>query len=147
MRKRPNNIPDYKRLVFQKNKIRPDIYDLVNSRFQKFTFIRLSKPLKPYQIKQGAIYCIESWKDNKNNLFTGLLQFNNKIHYGDHKNPTNGRKSFLIAYIETFQIVIYYFNHFQLYPKFKKGFIERFIKEKPEGFPGFSLSKLIQPNG
>jgi len=144
MRKRPNYIPDYKRLVFQKSESRPDIYDLIYSRFRKFTFIRLTTPRQKFLINQSAVYCIESWNDNKKTLFTGLLQFNNKIYYSDHKPPTNGRKSFLIAYIETFQVVIYYFNLFQLYPKFKKGFIERFIKEKPEGFPGFSLSKLIQ---
>mgnify|MGYP006311775029 CR=1 FL=1 len=144
MRQRPNSTPDYKRLVFLKNETRTDIYDLVDSRFQKFTFIRLSEPQKPYLIKQGAKYCIESWKDNKKTLFTGLLQFHDRIYYGDHKNAVNGCKSFLIASIEASQIVFYYFNQFSIYPKLIKGFIKRFIKENPEGFPGFSLSKLIQ---
>lgn len=142
MKTRPNfsAIPDYKRLVFIRNESRSDIYDLKGSTFRKFSFIRLSKPVKPFLIKQGAKYCIESWKNGEKNLFTGLLPFNDNIYYGDHKDPSNGRKSFLMVFISNSRIVIYYFNSFTVFPKLKKGFIQRFLsKEKPGEFPGFPV--------
>jgi len=130
--------PDYKKLIFQQNHKRSDIFDLKGSTFTKFRFIRLSRPRQKFLIDQGAKYCIESWNNGKKSLFTGLLPFNGNIYYGDHKTPTRCKKSFLIAIIEPLRITLFYFNSFSLYPKLKKGFIKRFLKEKPRDFPGLS---------
>jgi len=118
--------PDYKKLIFVKNENRPDIYDLQNTNFNKFTYIRLSEPKADFLIKQGAKHVIESWKNGKKVLFTGLKPIHGKIFHGNHKEPANGKKSMIFAIVEPEQIVLYYFNHFTIYPSKRRSYAKQF---------------------
>ena len=127
--KNSRHFPDYHTLIFQQNKKRPDIYDLVNNRFKKFKYFRLSAPRSNMFRKQGAKYIIESWDKGIKTLFSGLIQVKDNYYYGDQYNPKNGKKSTLIVRIETTGIVIYYFNSFSLFPKYRNQFIIDFIRQ------------------
>ncbi len=120
--------PEYKELTFIKNKNRIDIYDLQNSNFRKFKYFRISEPRVPFLIKQGAKWIIESWDKGEKVLFTGLIPFNKSIYFGDHRNTTTGKKSFIIANIQDKEIKLFYFNSFSLYPNKRLDFIRNFLK-------------------
>ena len=78
--------------VFQyiRNEDRPDIYDLVSGPTSTLTYVRLSPPKKGFLKKNGAKYVLESWKDNKKILFTGLQQISKNKYKGDFWNRTRG---------------------------------------------------------
>lgn len=132
------NTPDFKKFVFVQNEKRNDIYDLVGEPDSLiFHYFRLSKPRKPFLIKQGAKYVIESWSGHEKTSFTGLiptLTFN--WYFGDlllkraNKQPV---KSFLIANIVDNETTIYLFPSFTLYPAKRLEFCLRFV------------SKILQP--
>lgn len=121
--------PDYKKLIFVKNENRPDIYDLQNSGFNKFTFIKLSDPKADFLIQQGAKYVIESWKNSQKVLFTGLKPIHGKIFHGNHKEPGSEKKSMLFATISPEKIVMYYFNHFSVYPSIRRSLAKQIIPQ------------------
>lgn len=122
--------PDYKVLEFVINPERKGTYDLVSKNFKKFTFFVVSIPRNPQFKRQGAQYIIESWKDGKKVLFSGLKPIMKGYYYGDHKNTNTGKKSafFLKKFNDT--VKIYYFNYISFYPSKIKIFLSELIKKE-----------------
>jgi hypothetical protein len=108
-------IPKSRELIFKQNQTRPDIYDLTESRFHGFTFIRVSEPRSEFLIRQGAKYVIESWDHGQKPLFSGLRLIKEDFYYGDRL--TNGKRSLMVVKIDPGLIKIFLFNS---YPRQKK---------------------------
>jgi hypothetical protein len=108
-------IPKNRELTFKQNQTRPDIYDLTDSRFHGFTFIRLSEPRSEFLIRQGAKYVIESWSHDQKPLFSGLRPIKEGFYYGDRF--AKGKRSLMVVKLDHGQIKIFLFNS---YPRQKK---------------------------
>lgn len=127
------NTPDFKQFVFVQNEKRNDIYDLQGEPDPLiFHYFRLSKPRKPFLIKQGARYVIESWSGHEKTSFTGLIPaINDTWYFGDlllkrlNKTPA---KSFLIAKFNQNNITLYIFPNYTLYPNKRLVFCHSFAK-------------------
>jgi hypothetical protein len=74
---------------FIRNNDRPDIYDLVDGQ-TVLSYVRLSEPKKDFLKKNGAKWVLESFKDNKKILFTGLVPTGNNVYSADHWNKAKG---------------------------------------------------------
>ncbi|MCB9001677.1 MAG: hypothetical protein H6537_06870 [Bacteroidales bacterium] len=128
------NTPEHKKFVFVQNEKRNDIYDLKGEPDSRlFHYFRISTPRKPFLIKQGARFVIESWSGHEKTSFTGLIPI--KIegwYYGDlllkraNKQPA---KSFLIANINGNETTLYLFPNFTLYPAKRLNFCHLFAKK------------------
>ena len=109
------NTPHFRKFVFIENEKRADIFDLQGEPDPLiFHYFRLSKPRKPFLIKQGARYVIESWNGHEKTSFTGLIPaIDNNWYFGDlllkrvDKTPA---KSFLIAVFSLNLITLYVFQ-------------------------------------
>ncbi len=148
--KKSSKIPDSRLLIFAVNHARPGIFDLQNEpSFTKFTYFRLERPKAEFLIHQGARYVLESWKDGKKNLFTGLIP--SQVpgwYYGDHLGI-----SLLICHLEPEgmelkYIEMYYFNAFNKHSaRIKNSFCLKFIKElKRAGKPRPALKSSNNQN-
>lgn len=127
------NIPNFWQYVYLQSSKRTDIYDLqaVEQNPKIFTYFRLSTSRKPFLIKQGAKYVIESWKGATKTSFTGLIKTLNENWYlGDlvllepEKQPL---RSFLLVYFEGKIITLYIFSNFKVHPPYRETFCKRFI--------------------
>ena len=126
------NTPDFRQFVFIQNEKRADIYDLQGEPGPRmFHYFRISTPRKPFLIKQGAKYVIESWQGHEKTSFTGLIPVGlNGYYFGDlllKTTKNNGKKSFLIARVEGKTITLYLFPSFTLYPTKRLDFCRQFI--------------------
>ena len=87
-----------KKGVFIKNAIHTDIFDLMPESGSNlpFSYFRISFPIQPYLIAQGAKYVVESHKRIKV-LHTGLKPTNvNGIYSGDMYNVLTKVRSLLL---------------------------------------------------
>ncbi len=75
---------------FLRNEDRSDIYDLIDGPDTSLTYVRLSKPVKGFLLKNRAAFVLESWKENQKILFTGLIPISNNTYKGDHWRKSKG---------------------------------------------------------
>lgn len=110
-------IPKHLELIFKQNPVRTDIYDLTGSKFNQFSFVRLSEPRSEFLIRQGARYVIESWSHGQKPLFTGLRSIQEGLYYGD--TLRNGKRSLMVVKINSAELIIHLFK---TYPRGKRLF-------------------------
>ena len=67
--------------TFKRNPARPDVYDIQETVEFPFTFCRVSTPRADWLIRQGAIWVLESWNNQKKVAFTGLRPASTPGHY------------------------------------------------------------------
>ena len=85
--------------VFIQNETRRDIFDLTpgTSSNLPFTYFRISLPIQPYLIQQGAVFVAESHKGAAKVLHTGLKRTKiSSIYYGDVFDPLTRSKSLIL---------------------------------------------------
>ena len=85
--------------VFIQNANHKDIFDLIpeSGANLPFSYFRISLPIQPYLIAQGAKYVVESHKCNVKALHTGLKSTNeNGIYSGDMYNVLSKVRSLLL---------------------------------------------------
>jgi len=90
-----------------------------------FLYFRMSTPIAPHLISQGAIYMVESHVGAKKVLFTGLRQTGTDlVYYGDNFNTTTRKRSFILfkSNTEGNEYTVYlYENHYpRVIPKIVK---------------------------
>ena len=127
-----NTHPDYRQFVFIQNEKRADIYDLQGDPDPRiFHYFRISTPRKPFLIKQGAKWVIESWKGHEKTSFTGLVPVGiDGFYFGDLLLKTREKthkKSLIIANVEGDTITIFLFPAYTLYPSKRLDFCRNFI--------------------
>lgn len=106
--------------VFIQNAIHTDIYDLTpeSGANLPFSYFRISLPIQPYLIAQGAKYVAQSHKCNVKVLHTGLKPTKvNGIYSGDVFNPQTRSKSLILFCVEPdkFSYTVYLFEGY--FPK------------------------------
>ena len=126
------NTPDFRKFVFIKNEKRSDIYDLQGEPDSRmFHYFRISSPRKPFLIKQGAKYVIESWSGHDKTSFTGLIPIGlNGYFFGDlllKKQGVSCKKSLIIANVQDNTIILFLFPSFTLYPAKRLEFCRQFV--------------------
>jgi hypothetical protein len=85
--------------VFIQNEIHRDIFDLTPGTCSNlpFTYFRISLPIQPYLIQQGAVFVAESHKGAAKVLHSGLKHTKiNSIYYGDVYDPLTRTKSLIL---------------------------------------------------
>jgi len=85
--------------VFVQNAIHTDIFDLMpeSGANLPFSYFRLSLPIQPYLIAQGAKYVVESFKLMSKVLHTGLKPTKvNRIYSGDVFDQQTRSKSLIL---------------------------------------------------
>jgi hypothetical protein len=138
-------IPKHLKLVFKQNPGRSDIYDLTGTKFNQFSFVRLSAPRSEFLIRQGAKYVLESWSHGHKPLFTGLRQFQDRLYYGDHMH--NGKRSLMIVEMNPGELLIYLFK---TYPRGKRLYhLFRMLPDtlNPRNHPGVIMSPTNPATG
>jgi hypothetical protein len=88
-----------KKGVFIQNANRTDIYDLMPESGSNlpFSYFRISKPIQPYLIAQGATYVVESFKLMIKVLHTGLKPTKViGIYSGDIYDPQTKSKNLIL---------------------------------------------------
>ncbi len=110
-------IPKHLELIFKQNPVRTDIYDLTGSKFNQFSFVRLSEPRSEFLIRQGSRYVLESWSHGQKPLFTGLRSIQEGLYYGD--TFRNGKRSLMVVKFNPGELYIYLFK---AYPRGKRLF-------------------------
>ena len=88
-----------KKGVFIQNATHKDIFDLTpeSGANLPFSYFRLSLPIQPYLIQQGATHVAESHKNNIKVLSTGLRRTKiNSIYSGDIYDPLKRTKSLIL---------------------------------------------------
>lgn len=133
--KTTNIAPDFRQFVFIQNEKRADIFDLQGEPDPRmFHYFRISEPRKPFLIKQGAKYVIESWKGHEKTSFTGLVPVGMVGYYfGDLLLKTatkQPKKSLIIAHHRGETIEIYLFPSFTQYPTKRLVFCRQFIAQR-----------------
>jgi hypothetical protein len=91
-----------------------------------FLYFRMSLPIAPHLISQGAIYMVESHVGLKKVLFTGLRQTGTDlIYYGDTFNTVTKKRSFILfkSNLEGNEYTVYLYENY--YPKV----IPKIVKE------------------
>ena len=106
--------------VFIQNANRTDIYDLMpeSDANLPFSYFRISLPIQPYLIAQGATYVVESFKLMSKVLHTGLKPTKvNGIYSGDVFNTQTKSKSLILFCVSSdkFSYTVYLFNGY--FPK------------------------------
>jgi len=106
--------------VFNQNANHSDIFDLIpeSGANLPFSYFRISLPIQPYLIAQGAKYVVESHKCNIKLLHTGLKPTKRKgIYSGDVFNPQTRSKSLILfsADPDKFSYTVYLFEGY--FPK------------------------------
>lgn len=106
--------------VFIQNAIHTDIFDLMpeSGANLPFSYFRLSLPIQPYLIAQGAKYVVESHKCNVKILHTGLkLTKVSTIYSGDVFDPKTRTKSLILFQFDILDncYIVYLFNGY--FPK------------------------------
>lgn len=106
--------------VFIQNANHKDIFDLMPESGVNlpFSYFRISFPIQPYLIAQGAKYVVESHKCNVKILHTGLKPTKvNGIYSGDLFNPQTRSKSLILfcASPDKFSYTVYLFEGY--FPK------------------------------
>lgn len=95
--------------------------------------LKVEKTQRPDQIRSNII-CRGRIENGKYKFFTGLLptQYTTTAHlyFGDHYEFRNGKKinSFMLFQFKegNGKLIIYYFNHFKVYPNKRQSFIAAF---------------------
>ena len=106
--------------VFIQNAIHTDIFDLMPESGSNlpFSYFRISLPIQPYLIAQGAKYVVESFKLMSKVLHTGLKCTKvNGIYSGDVYNPQTRSKSLILfcADPDKYSYTVYLFDGY--YPR------------------------------
>ena len=138
-------IPKHLELVFRQNPARPDIYDLTGSKFNRFTFIRLSQPRSDFLIRQGAKYVLESWSHGQKPLFTGFRPIREGLYYGDHLH--NGKRVLLVVKMNPGELVIHLFKTYPHGMRLYKVLHEYPVTIDPGNHPGALMSPTNPANG
>jgi len=134
MRRSNQKQPDFKELKYKFNS-ETRYYEQTNA---PLSFTKIPFDLKVEETQRRDIiktkHIIRSRiKNRKYKFLTGLIPTGNKNqYYGDHLEFTKGKrkKSFIIFQFSENkrELIIYFFNHFTLYPKERLAFIQRFLK-------------------
>lgn len=102
-------------------------YDLVgDKKVSDISFIRVELPKKDFLKKQRAKFVLQSFKDNKKVLFTGLIPVGENYYYGDNVKLTS-KKDFLIVYYNPRRKVLHLYIIENYKPKKKAVFANDFI--------------------
>lgn len=135
------SIPKHRELIFKQNPACSDIYDLTGSKFNQFSFIRLSEPRSDFLLRQGAKYVLESWSHGQKPLFTGLRSIGEGFYYGDSLH--NGKRSLMVVKMNPGELVIHLFK---TYPRGKRLY-QIFQSIREEKTPGTTPGpNCHQPN-
>lgn len=88
-----------KKGVFTQDATRKEIFHLTPELGSNlpFSYFRMSLPIAPHLISQGAVYMVESHVGIEKVLFTGLRPSGTDlIYYGDNYNRTTRKRSFIL---------------------------------------------------
>ena len=125
--------PDYKKLVFRFNET-TRYFDRVEcpQGFEKIPpELKIEETRRP-DIIQSKTVIHGRIRAGKYLFFTGIIQIKQSTWYfGDHYELTNGIKknSFILFHFTNgnTEFVLYYFNHYKLFPRSRAKFISDFI--------------------
>lgn len=116
-----------KKGIFIQDAIRRDTFHITPESVTNlpFSYFKISLPIAPHLISQGAIYMVESYVGVKKVLFTGLRQTGTDlIYYGDTFNAVTRKRSFIVfkSNLEGDKYKVYlYENHYpRVIPKIVK---------------------------
>lgn len=102
-------------------------YDLVeDQKVSDISFIRVELPNKEFLKKQRAEFVLQSFKNNKKVLFTGLISVGENYYYGDNVKLT-GKKDFLIVYYNPKRRILHLYTIKNRCPKKRADFANEFI--------------------
>lgn len=116
----------YLHCEYSQSKIR-NTYNLVgNETVSDISFIRVETPNEYFLKKQRAKFVIQSFKNRKKILFTGLIPIGHNYYYGDNL-KLNNKKDFLVIYYNSVRSVIHLYIFENRSPRKKADFANDFI--------------------
>ncbi|MBW8522164.1 hypothetical protein K0U91_06745 [Chryseobacterium chendengshani] len=116
----------YVHCQYKKSKIL-NTYDIVGDKIvSDIPFIRVETPNEDFLKKQRAKFVIQSFKNRKKILFTGLIPIGHNYYYGDNVKPNN-KKDFLVIYYNSIRSVIHLYIFENRSPRKKADFANDFV--------------------